>query len=188
MTMLQKESPSVQVVYSSLTGCTRRLAEAIYNGLAAEKKSIHDLADGVPALDADILLLGYWGVSGGPCEEVQAFLQNIEGKAVGVFCTLGYYADSAHAFDTVRKGVDLLKDRNEIIGSYVCNGAVSRTLKAGQGLDAPHAPTEQKELRWEMTDSHPTPAECALAAERMNERIHLYVRCKALGIPFQSIL
>ena len=46
----------VQVIYASLTGCTRRLAEAIYEGVPAENKSIHDLKDGVPALDGDVLL------------------------------------------------------------------------------------------------------------------------------------
>ena len=178
----------VQVIYSSLTGCTERLAKAIYDGVQAPEKSIHNLADGVPALDGDILLLGYWGVSGGPCDEVKAFLQSVSGKAVGVFCTLGYYADSSHAFDTVQTGVNLVKDRNEVIGSYVCNGAVAGNLKEGQGKVEGAQPTEQKELRWEMTASHPTPAECALAAERFRERITLYTRAKQLEIPFSSIL
>ena len=175
----------VQVIYASLTGCTRRLAEAIYEGVPAENKSIHDLKDGVPALDGDVLLLGYWGVSGGPCQEVRDFLKTVEGKAVGVFCTLGYYADSNHAWDTAKCGVDLLKDRNQILGSYVCNGAISPELKGNQGQGVP---TEQKELRWEMTDGHPTAAECALGAERFRERIRLWQRAGELGIPFQSIL
>ena len=177
----------VQIIYTSLTGCTEKVARAIYDGLEGEK-SIHNLSDGVPALDGDIVLVGYWGTSGVPCEEMDAFLHTIRGKVVGVFATLGYYADSSHAFDTVRYGVDLLAKENEIIGSYVCNGAISTALKAGQGLDGPHTPTEQKEIRWEVTDSHPTQAECALAAERFRERIYLYQRCREMGIPFASIL
>ena len=178
----------VQIIYSSLTGCTKRLAQAICDGVVADEKSIHDLSEGVPVLDGDILLLGYWGVSGGPCEEVQSCLKTVSGKVVGVFCTLGYYADSQHAWDTLRAGVDLLRERNEIIGGYVCNGAISPELIAGQGLDKPHTPTEQKEIRWEVTNSHPTAAECALAAERFRERIYLYGRCRELNIPFTSIL
>lgn len=178
----------VQVLYTSLTGCTKKVAEAIYNGLSVEDKSIHDLQEGIPVLDGDILLMGYWGVSGGPCEEMQTFLKTIKNKVVGVFCTLGYYADSAHARDTVEAGINLLKDDNEVIGSYVCNGAVSPVLIAGQGLEQPHTPAEQKEIRWEITRNHPTTAECALAAERFSERIHLYCRCKELRIPFTSIL
>ena len=173
----------VEIVYSSLSGCTARVARAIYEGLEGEK-SIHDLADGIPELDGEILLLGYWGISGGPCEEVQNFLKTVEHRAVGVFCTLGYYAGTDHAQDTLRAGVDLLKDRNQVIGGFVCNGAIAPNLK--NGWDG--VPTEQKHLRWEITDSHPTQAECLLAAERFRERVQLYTRCQELGIPFTSVV
>lgn len=178
----------VQVIYSSLTGCTKRVATAIYEGIDVEEKSIHDLKDGAPALDGDIILLGYWGITGHPNDEMMKFLQTVKGKAVGIFCTLGYYADSAHARTTLEAGLNLVKDNNAVIGGYVCNGAVAKNLKEGQGKVEGQVPTEQKELRWEMVKNHPTPAECALAAERFNERIRLYTRCKELNIDFQSVL
>lgn len=178
----------VQIIYTSLTGCTRKVAQAIYDGLPTENKSIHDLKDGIPTIDGDIVLLGYWGMVGGPNKETKAFLETIEGKTVGIFCTLGYYADSAHARQTLETGLNLVKDRNEVIGGYVCNGAVAQNLIDGQGKGGNPVPTEQKELRWEIIKNHPTEAECALAAERFRERIHLYTRCKELNIPFQSIL
>lgn len=178
----------VQIVYSSLTGCTRRVAQALYDGIEAPQKSIHDLKDGVPVLDGDILLLGYWGISGYPNDDMKAFLQTVHDKAVGIFCTLGYYADSAHARQTVESGLQLVQDTNDVIGSFVCNGAVAQNLIDGQGKGGVHTPTEQKELRWDMVRSHPTPAECALAVERFNERIRLYTRCKELHIPFTSIV
>ena len=178
----------VQVIYSSLTGCTKKVAEAVYEAVPSEEKSIHNLKDGAPLLDGDIILVGYWGITGHPDEKTIEFLKTIKGKAVGVFSTLGYYADSAHAFDTLQYGVSLLKEENEIIGSYVCNGAISPELIKGQGLDHPHTPSEQKEIRWEITNSHPTQAECTLAAERFRERIYLYERCKELNIPFTSVL
>lgn len=178
----------VQVIYSSLTGCTKKVATAIFDGIDAEQKTIHDLKDGAPVLDGDIILLGYWGISGNPNDEMKEFLKTVKGKAVGVFCTLGYYADSAHARQTVEAGLDLVKENNEIIGAYVCNGAVAQTLIDGQGKGGNHTPTEQKEIRWEIMRNHPTAAECALAAERFNERIKLYRRCKELQIPFSSVL
>lgn len=178
----------VQIIYSSLTGCTKKVANAIFHGINAEQKSIHDLKDGAPVLDGEIILLGYWGISGNPNDEMKEFLQTVKGKAVGIFCTLGYYCDSAHARQTVEAGLNLVKESNEVIGAFVCNGAVSQTLMEGQGKDGTHTPTEQKEIRWEMIKNHPTAAECALAAERFNERIKLYTRCKELNIAFTSIL
>ena len=178
----------VQIIYTSLTGCTRRLANALYNGIEADEKSIHDIKDGIPTLDGDFILIGYWGTSGHPELQMKGFLNSLRNQKVGIFCTLGYYADSFHAWDTVKCGVDLVKDHNEVIGSYVCNGAVAQNLKDGQGKGTPHIPNEQKEIRWEVMENHPTEKECALAVERFNERIHLYNRCKDLNIPFQSIL
>ncbi len=178
----------VQVIYSSLTGCTQKLANAIFNGIEAEQKSIHNLKDGMPVLDGDIILLGYWGISGNPNDEMKEFLKTVKNKAVGIFCTLGYYADSAHARQTLESGLNLVKEHNEVIGGFVCNGAVAQNLKDGQGKSGVRIPTEQKELRWEMIKNHPTSAECALAAERFNERIRLYTRCKELKIDFTSIL
>ena len=178
----------IQIVYASLTGCTRRVASAIYNQLPTQEKSIHNLVDGIPVLDGDIILFGYWGTGGAPCQEMQSLLRSVKDKAVGIFCTLGYYADSAHARETLESGIHLVKDRNQVIGGYVCNGAVARNLQEAQGLGGEHIPTQQKELRWEMTAGHPTKAECDLAAERFRERITLYCRCRELGIPFQSIL
>ena len=178
----------IQLVYASLTGCTQRLAQAIFDAIPGNEKSIYNLADGVPELDGDMILFGYWGIRGGPSEDVQQVMQSVQGKAVGVFCTLGYYADSTHGFDTVQKGISLLKERNEVIGSYVCNGAVASSLKKGQGKQEGAIPTEQKELRWKMIASHPTEAECNLGAERFCERIALYTQAKELGIPFTSVL
>lgn len=179
---------NVQILYTSLTGCTRKVAQAIYDGIPGEDKSIHDLADGIPPITGDILLLGYWGVSGGPDKDTAEFLKTVSGKAVGVFCTLGYYADTAHARKTLETGLNLVKDRNEVIGGYVCNGAVAKHLITSQGKVPGQLPTEQKEIRWEIAASHPTPAECALAAERFRERIYLYTRCRELGIPFKPVL
>ena len=179
---------NVQILYTSLTGCTRKVAQAIYDGLPGEDKSIHDLSAGIPAITGDIVLLGFWCTRGGPDEKMAEFMKTIEGKAVGVFCTLGYYSDSQHARSTLETGLDLVRDRNEIIGGYVCTGAVASKLMHSQGKAPGQLPTEQKQLRWEIGASHPTDAECALAAERFRERVYLYSRCRELDIPFQSIL
>ena len=174
----------VQIIYASRSGSTEKVANAIYDAIE-EEKSIHDLRDGIPVLDGDIIIAGYWGTSGGPDKQTQEFLRTIQNKAVGIFATLGYYADSVHAFDTVQKGVELVKDTNEVIGSYVCNGHVARELKKDCN---PEKPTEQKQIRWEILESHPSRAECTLAAERFRERITLYRRCRTLGIPFSPVL
>ena len=181
----------VQVIYSSLSGRTKKVAEAIYEGIKADEKSIHNLKDGEPQLDGDIILLGYWVDKGGPNEEMKALLPKIEGKAVGIFCTLGYYADSTHAANSVARGLELVKDKNEVIGSYVCNGALSAEIlerMRAPGNTGHHSSTPANEIRWDIMKDHPTNAELALAAERFAERVDMYRRHKEAGIDFKSIL
>jgi len=177
----------VQVIYSSLSGCTRRLAQGIYDGLQVDK-SIHDLQDGVPALDGDVVLLGYWVDKGGPNEQMKNFMATVEGKYVGVFCTLGFWADSDHAHQALHNGVEAVKEKNQVIGGYVCNGSLSpkiieafRTRTAG-----PHSATPANEVRWAILKDHPTQSEIALASERFNERITMLEMLKEKGIEFTA--
>lgn len=175
----------VQVVYSSLTGRTQKVAEAIFNKISADEKTIHNLKDGEPVLDGDVIIMGYWVNATNPNQEMLEFMQKVKGKTVGVFCTLGYYADSEHAHNSIKRGVDILKENNTIIGSYVCNGTLSDAIiqsrrKKGCTID--------NEYRWEVMKNHPTDTECALAGERFEERLKLYSLYKEGGVKFKSII
>lgn len=182
----------VQIIYSSLSGRTEKLAKAI--GAEIEKRytcTIHHLKDGAPPLDGDILLLGYWVDKGGPEKVMKEFMGTVEGKAVGVFCTLGAYADGAHAVHSIANGVKEVKDKNTVIGSYVCNGALSQSIIERfreRGTSGTHSASPENEIRWEILKDHPTKAECALAAERFLERIEAYERHAAQNLRFQSVL
>lgn len=179
----------IQVIYSSLSGCTRRLAEGIFNGLTVEEKSIYDLKDGTPAIKGDVILLGYWVDKGGPNAEMKAFMEKVEGKKVGVFCTLGFWADSMHAQASLHHGVEMLSEKNIILGGYVCNGALSQQMITAfrARSSGPHSATPASEARWELMKDHPTQNEIALAAERFNERIMLAQRLEKLGAECASI-
>lgn len=179
----------IQVIYSSLSGSTKRLAQGIFDGLVTEDKSIHDLAEGVPELTGDIILLGYWVDRAGPNEEMKKLMEGMEGKTVGVFCTLAYFVDSTHGMDSIKNGIALVKDKNTVLGSYVCNGALGADLieKFRQGGAGPHSASPEKELRWALMKDHPTSAEIALASERFNERVTLYGQFQEGGFPYQSL-
>ncbi|MDO4355254.1 MAG: flavodoxin family protein [Clostridia bacterium] len=179
----------VQVIYSSLSGCTRRLAEGIYAAIEAEEKQIWDLKDGEPELDGDVILLGYWVDRGGPGEAMSRFMAKVTGKHVGVFCTLAFWADSAHAHSALHNGVQLLEPNNTVIGGYVCNGSLSQSMIQAfrQRGSGPHSASPANEARWEVMKDHPTSSEIALAAERFGERLRLLEKLTAVGEAFPSI-
>lgn len=180
----------IQVIYSSLSGCTKKLAQGIYDGLGDVEKSIHDLAEGEPALDGDILLLGYWVDKGGPNAQMKAFMDTLEGKTVGIFCTLAYWADAAHGIASLTAGIDAVKEKNTVIGSYVCNGHISDKMIQSfrSNPTGHHSATPEAELRWKLMENHPTPAEIALGAERFRERVELYGMFQENKLTFRSIV
>lgn len=182
----------IQVIYSSLSGCTRTLAEAIAEGISKKYTcTLHNLKDGAPKLDGDVILLGYWVDKGGPNKEMKEFMKTVSDKAVGVFATLGAFADSAHAAASIAAGVNVVKENNTVIGSYICNGALSKEIIEmfrRNGKEGPHSASVENEIRWKVMENHPTKAECELAAERFCERVEILTLYQMHHKVFKSVL
>ena len=177
------------VVYSSRTGNSRKIAEAIAAVLPGCE--IHPVESAPAPEGYDLVAVGYWVDKGGPNQAMRELMEILEGKTVGVFCTLGYYADAAHGVGSIQNGVNLLKDKNTILGSYVCNGAISDQIIAmfrRAGGSGPHSATPESEIRWEILKDHPTQTEMALGLERFNERLEILRRFQNQGLEFRSIV
>ncbi|MDO5733069.1 MAG: flavodoxin family protein [Eubacteriales bacterium] len=171
---------NVLIIYSSLSGCTKRIADALYNGLpAGVEKTIVPVKEAPENLDTyDLVALGYWVDKGGPNNEMMKFIEGCSGKKVFVFATLAHPADTEYGCQTILRGCKLVEEAgNEVVGHFVGNGVLSPQViarfKAMAETDAgnPHAMTPEKALRYEVLKDHPTEAECALASERLNERL-----------------
>lgn len=117
-------------------------------------------------------------------------MEKIEGKKVSVFCTLAYWADSNHAYQSLANGAALVKEKNVLLGGYVCNGTISQAMIdrfRSTGSTGPHSASPENEVRWELMKDHPTPCEIALAAERFNERLALLERLTEKGLAYPAI-
>lgn len=169
----------ILVTYSSKTGNTKRLAEAIYAGLEAQDKEIKTIKEVANIEEYDIIFVGYWVDRGGANQEAKDFMTTIKGKKVGIFATLGYWPDSKHAITSLDNGQALVEEDNEVIVRYICQGALAPAIierfKSFPEGD-PHAVTPAKLKRYEIASQHPSPADMALGAELFNERVRsLYV-------------
>ena len=175
------------IIYSSKTGNTRSIAEAIHEALPDSDILPVENAPAPETLPGEygMVCVGYWVDKGGPDAAMTAFMETVETKNVGVFCTLAYWADSAHAHDALAAGVALVKEKNRVLGGYVCNGAMSQAMIdrfRANGTSGPHSASPANEARWALMKDHPTAAEIALAAERFNERLRLLQTLTAQGL------
>lgn len=164
----------ILVTYSSKTGNTKRLAEGIFEGLGDMDKTILPMSE-VESLEIyDMVLAGYWVDKGSVNAEAAEFLRSIEGKKVGIFATLAFWPDSEHGENSIRAGEALVKEKNHVIGRYICQGSIDphmRELFKKMPEDNPHYPSPEKEKRYKIAAGHPSAADIACAAERFRERI-----------------
>jgi flavodoxin len=147
------------VVYSSLTGNTRRVAEAVYECLPAPKE-IYPV-EAAPDPDGyDFIALGFWLDKGTADERTRRYIQKINDKYVGVFGTSGVYPHSEHAREAVRR-VEKLLSANRVLGSVMCQGRVDEAFAEKMDHIAPASrdvsPRDRNPL--EEAKSHPDPAD-----------------------------
>jgi flavodoxin len=117
------------VVYSSQTGNTKRLAEAIYGAIPGEKE-IYPCQSAPDPGDYDFIAVGFWFKAGKPDPDAQTFLKKIVEQSVFLFATHGAGDDSQHAEEGMEEAKALIPEA-EISGSFHCQGEVDpETLSA----------------------------------------------------------
>ncbi|MDR1677945.1 MAG: flavodoxin family protein [Deltaproteobacteria bacterium] len=147
------------VTYSSLTGNTQKVAQAISQ--AIPDSDIFPINECPDLTDYSLLLVGFWVDRGHADDKAKRFLSALKEKTVGFFFTLGAYPDSPHADEVVKVTEDLLKENgNNIIGSFRCQGKVDPALiekmKKILPPDHPHAQmTEERKDRLTEAAKHP---------------------------------
>ncbi len=116
------------VVYSSRTGNTRLLAEAIRDMLP-EEECIYCGAPDIQALQADQIYVGFWTDKGSCDESIAAFLPRITTQKVFLFGTAGFGGSPAY-FEKLLAAVRTHLDQNvEVVGSYMCQGRMPDAVR-----------------------------------------------------------
>ena len=91
------------IVYSSRTGNTRQVAEALY--AAAPDGSTISNVETAPAADGyDVIFVGYWMDRGTADEKSKAYLRTLTKKKVVLFETMGASPASEHAYTCYPRG------------------------------------------------------------------------------------
>ncbi len=146
----------ILVTYSSKTGNTKAVAEAIAEEVA--EADLIPMRDNPSCADYDCIICGYWVDKGIPNAEAKTFIESLENKKVVLFGTLGAYPDGEHAQKCKDKAVELLDGKgNTLLGSWICMGKVDPKLlemMAAKYGDA-HPQTDERKARIEEGNKHP---------------------------------
>ena len=116
------------IVYSSRTGNTKRLAEAIHQALPHEDCVYFGPMNDV-ALNAERLYIGFWTDKGTCDAATEAFMDKARDKEVFLFGTAGFGGDAAY-FDQVLGRVEQnLNNSNRLVGTYMCQGEMPQSVR-----------------------------------------------------------
>ena len=112
------------VIYSSLTGNTKKVGEAIAAALPEGTPAIP--VQQVPAdlPDYECVFLGFWVDRGQADKDAADLLPKLRNKHVALFATLGADPHSPHAAESLMKAAELLPEGKKPAGQFICQGAV----------------------------------------------------------------
>ena len=104
------------VVYNSLTGNTKMLADTINNVLPDNDND-------------DIVFVGFWTDKGNADSKTIEYLKLLRNKKIFLFGTCGFGGSEAY-FDRILTNVKSNVDSsNEIIGEYMCQGKMPSSVR-----------------------------------------------------------
>ncbi|HBD65342.1 MAG TPA: flavodoxin [Clostridiales bacterium] len=153
----------ILICYSSQTGNTRNVCEAVYKSLSeyAEKDDsveISDIADN-PSADYDAYIIGYWADKGKADSLADSYMERIKNKPVGIIATAGVYPDSDHARKVLDYGTEKLRSNGcTVLSEFICQGRICQRLKdkfKNLPEGHPHYMDEGRRKRHEDAESHP---------------------------------
>ncbi len=164
------------VIYSSVTGNTKQIAEAI--AAQAEDADLFRVQDAPEDLSGyDVVAVGYWLRLGRPDPLTLKLLARIHDTNVLFFQTHGTSPTSEHAITSFARAGYQLGEGCEILGTFGCRGKINPVMlekRKNSGPDDPHGGPKSTE-RWKLAASHPDADDIAAAGAFVEQMKHKLV-------------
>jgi flavodoxin len=144
------------VLWSSRTGNTKKVAEAIYEVLPGEKDILEEGRE-KDISSYDLIFVGFWAFRRGADMVARRTLAKIEGKKVAIYATAGAWPDSPAAKDYLENAASLLPESSECVGTWICQGRVNsfHTGKRNPNKEQVHPLTPERLERLQEAEKHP---------------------------------
>ena len=134
------------IVYSSKTGNTKKVAEALAR-VAPIGSEIHSIEEAGDADGFDVIFAGYWLDRGGVDEKMKKYLRTLHKKKIVLFETMGADPESEHAIIGFANAAMVLPEGNTVIGVFALQGEINPALletMRTMGITTPHCGPEME--------------------------------------------
>ena len=153
------------VIYSSVTGNTKAIAESIARATNADIFAVKEAPTDLSAYD--VVAVGYWLRRGAPDAATAQFLPQLKDVEVVLFQTHGAELYSEHAVTAFARAANLLGENCRVLGTFSSQGKINPALiekRKNAPADDPHGGAAALK-RWESAANHPDAADFARAEE-----------------------
>lgn len=116
------------IVYSSPTGNTAQLAQAIREALPAAGCLYFGQPD-PKALEAEIIYVGFWTDKGTCDAQTAGFLQTLSNQRVFLFGTAGFGGTPAYFAQILDRVKGHLGQSVQVVGTYMCQGKMPPAVR-----------------------------------------------------------
>ena len=117
----------IAIIYKSLTGNTKLVAEAIQSAVVQE--DVCYVGEPTEGIDADIYFVGSWIDKGSCTKEIAEYLTRLEGKKIALFATAGF-GGSKEYYDTLAKRIQAqVSESNCVLGQFMCQGKMPMSVR-----------------------------------------------------------
>lgn len=119
----------VQIIYTSRTGNTERLAEKIFAAVPVKEKNVKRIEEKTERDDGDLYLVGFWADRGTASAEILDLLSGLHHKKVALFGTCGMGNDAEYYRHIERNVTAFLPEDCEYLGAFFCQGKMPMQVR-----------------------------------------------------------
>lgn len=121
-------SENYSIIYSSNTGNTKQLAEAIRDALPAEHCDYFGDCS-IESPESELLYIGFWTNKGVADDAAMGLLQKLKGKRVFLFGTAGFGTSEEYFDGVLDRTKAALDESNTVVGAYMCQGKMPQAVR-----------------------------------------------------------
>lgn len=119
---------NIAIIYSSITGNTKNIAEEIRKNLQKENIVYFEkVTESIPK--ADIYFIGSWTNKGNASDDIIEFIKKVRNTKIAYFGTAGYGGSEEYyktLFERIKINID---SSNQILGYFYCQGKMPMQVR-----------------------------------------------------------
>ena len=116
------------IIFSSMTGNTRKLADKIHEILPKESCDYFGTAD-AQGIKSELLYIGFWTDKGNADSDTLDFLSKLKNKKIFLFGTAGFGGSDAYFQRILGNVKSAIDSSNTIVGEYMCQGKMPQSVR-----------------------------------------------------------